>query len=382
MLDFLFSLTARTAGQVWLTLLNNWPFLVVSTLVAVWLKRSVKASQVSAFLNRHRRSGVVTATAAAVATPLCSCGTTAVVLGMMAGMMPWAPVVAFMVASPLTSPEELFYSAGLFGWPFALAFFIASILLGLGAGLITAILESRGLLANQSRFASPAQAAAAPACGREETASAPDPSVPLQAGACASCAPVSPAPARIPLSLVVEAGRTYEPASLALEAVSCCAAAPRPAPALDLNALAAKLQSAKFFPAARDVVVTGARLLVMFLVFAFLGYFLNGLIPPAWVSSLFGPGRIHSVPLAATLGLPFYINTEASLPLVRALMDNGMSQGAALAFMISGAGTSIGAVAGALTIARWRVVGLVIGILWVGAMLSGFGYDLLLALAR
>ena len=64
------------------------------------------------------------------------------------------------------------------------------------------------------------------------------------------------------------------------------------------------------------------------------------------------------------------------MPLVRALLDNGMSHGAALAFMISGAGTSIGAIAGALTIARWRVVALVVGILWVGAILSGFAFNL------
>ena len=59
------------------------------------------------------------------------------------------------------------------------------------------------------------------------------------------------------------------------------------------------------------------------------------------------------------------------------LLDGGMSIGAALAFMISGAGTSIGAIAGALTIARWRVVALVVGILWIGAVVCGFAYDLL-----
>ncbi len=117
----------------------------------------------------------------------------------------------------------------------------------------------------------------------------------------------------------------------------------------------------------------------MFLGFAFLGYVLNGLIPPAWVAAIFGTGNAYSVPLAATLGLPFYINTEGSLPLVRALIDGGMSQGAALAFLISGAGTSVGAIAGALTIARWRVVTLVIGTLWVGAIVMGYAYDLLLA---
>ena len=98
------------------------------------------------------------------------------------------------------------------------------------------------------------------------------------------------------------------------------------------------------------------------------------------MTALFGGSNIYNVPLAATLGLPFYINAEASLPLVRALLDNGMSQGAALAFLIAGSGTSIGAITGALTIARWRVVGLVVALLWAGAILSGLVFNLLLAL--
>jgi uncharacterized membrane protein YraQ (UPF0718 family) len=46
-----------------------------------------------------------------------------------------------MVASPLTSPEELVYSAGLFGWPFALAFFASSIALGLAGGWMASLFE-------------------------------------------------------------------------------------------------------------------------------------------------------------------------------------------------------------------------------------------------
>ena len=50
-----------------------------------------------------------------------------------------------------------------------------------------------------------------------------------------------------------------------------------------------------------------------------------------------------------------------------------------MAFLIAGTGTTIGAIAGALTIARWRFVALVVGVLWVGAIAAGFGYNLLLA---
>ena len=85
----------------------------------------------------------------------------------------------------------------------------------------------------------------------------------------------------------------------------------------------------------REVLLTGRRLLVMFLGFAFLGYLINDLIPPGWITALFGGGHAYGVPLAATLGLPFYINTEASLPLVRGMLDSGMSGGAALAFLIT-----------------------------------------------
>ena len=115
-------------------------------------------------------------------------------------------------------------------------------------------------------------------------------------------------------------------------------------------------------------------------ILTFVGFVINGLIPQAWITGLFGIGNLYSVPLAATLGLPFYINAEASLPLIRGLLDSGMSQDVALAFLIAGAGTSIGAISGALTIARWRVVALIIVVLWIGAIASGYAFDFLLAL--
>jgi uncharacterized membrane protein YraQ (UPF0718 family) len=301
-MSYILNMLLDTLARVWHTFLTNWPFLLISAVIAALLKITMDPERVSAFLKHYRLAGVVAATTAAVATPLCSCGTTAVILGMMAGMMPWAPIVAFMVASPLTSPEELVYSAGLFGWPFALAFFAASIVLGIAGGAAASILESRGWLANQARLV-----------------------------------------------------------------VSCCASA--------IKSKASKISPQLFLA---ETFHTGRRLLVLFLGFAFIGYFLNSLIPASWISIIFGERRVYGILLAATLGLPFYVNTEASLPLVRAMLDAGMSQGAAMAFLITGAGTSFGAVAGALTIARWRVIGLVVAPLWVGAVLFGYAYNVML----
>jgi hypothetical protein len=302
-MSFILNLLIDTLGEVWHTFMGNWAYLLISAVIAALLTVYMDQDRVAAFLQRYRRAGVVAATATAVGTPLCSCGTIAIILGMMASLMPWAPVVAFMVSSPLTSPQELIYSAGLFGWPFALTFFGASIVLGLVGGLAASVIENRGWLANQARFVA-----------------------------------------------------------------DCCASATKRA----ASKVSPRLVLTETYRA-------GRRLLIMFVAFAFIGYFLNGLIPSHWVASVFGGGNVYSVPLAATLALPFYVNTEASLPLVRALLDAGMSDGAALAFLITGAGSSFGAMAGALTIARWRVVGLVIGTLWVGAICFGFAFNSLLA---
>jgi len=363
-------LSLTTLGQVWLAFVHNWPFLLISVLVAVALKLFVSTEKLTAYLLKHQKAGVVTATLAAVLTPFCSCGTTAVILGMMASTMPWAPIVAFMVASPLSSPEELIYSAGLFGWPFAITFFVASIVLGLLGGWLAAFFEARGWLKGQSRFTSPAPAmkttTVAASCGcsakprevykkQQKVYSNILVNAKLQpAGQCCSAA---------------EAENETSLGNIRYTNTCGCSANSETQKSLSQPRPGLKL----FFT---ELWRIGSRLLWMFTVFAFIGYLLNNLIPSSWMQMIFGSQRAYSVPLAATLGLPFYINSEASLPLVRAMMENGMNQGAALAFLISGAGTSIGAISGALMIARWKVIALVVGTLWVGAILAGTVFNL------
>src|SRR5574338_911778 len=146
------SLLQYTFAKVIETFAHNWYLLLISIIVSAALKLYMDQDAIGNYLRRNAKNSVLVSTAVAVATPFCSCGTTAVILGMIASTVPWAPIVAFMVASPLTSPEELFYSAGLFGWPFATAFFVASILLGLAGGAVAIVAESRGWLKNQARL--------------------------------------------------------------------------------------------------------------------------------------------------------------------------------------------------------------------------------------
>jgi uncharacterized protein len=334
------SLLQYTFDKVIETFSHNWFLLVISILISAALKFYIDPDAIARFLRRNTRNSVLISTGVAVGTPFCSCGTTAVVLGMMASTIPWAPIVAFLVASPLTSPQELFYSAGLFGWPFAIAFFVASILLGLTGGAIASFAEARGWLVNQARMTSPELPSLSPGI-----TGGPAPiSVAAAAGAQCGCSSN-----RVELPMVAQPNHeSAKPAVTVLTFVE-------------------------------EVLNISKRLLPLFFSFTFVGYLLNALIPAAWITTLFGAGHAYSIPLAATLGLPFYINTEASLPLVRAMLESGMSQGAALAFLITGAGTSLGALAGMLTIARRRVITIVIGTLWAASILIGFAYNLFIS---
>ncbi len=349
------SLLQYTFAKVIETFSHNWFLLLISILISAALKLYVDQDAIARFLRRNTKNSVLLSTGVAVVTPFCSCGTTAVVLGMMASTIPWAPVVAFMVASPLTSPEELFYSAGLFGWNFAIAFFVASILLGLIGGAVASFAESRGWLDNQARMAKP----------KELTLS-------LRSM-------VGPAPIHLPMALQPAGAGSSVALPILSQSVtqadqcSCSSSQTNPSVVAQPVPTASSVTARMFMD---ELVTVSKRLLPLFFGFTFVGYLLNGLIPAAWITSLFGSGHAYSIPLAATLGLPFYINTEASLPLVRAMLDSGMSQGAALSFLITGAGTSIGALGGALTIARWRVIAIVIGTLWVGSIFIGLAYNM------
>ena len=307
-------------SQVATSIIHNWLFLALGVMSAAALKVYVGTERITGLFQRRTGSAVVGSVAAAVATPFCSCGTTAVVLSMIATTAPWAPIVAFMVASPLTSPDELFVSAGLFGWPFAIYFFASSIILGLAAGAVAFVAQRAGLLENQARFA------------ERSTCTSPE---------CAT----APAPTRVAVGIGPGAAAVAE--------------------------FELRRDRWRLGELGREAFAMGRQMLVLFVGFAAIGYAAIAIIPTAWLTTLLGGSSPLSVVIAATLGVPFYVSSEGSLPLVAGLMAGGMGTGPAMAFLITGAGTSIGAISGALLIARWRVLAIIIGSLWVGAVVLG-----------
>ncbi len=314
-------LLTRVAGDVLATFGRVWPFLLISIVAAAAIPVYVGTDRISALLGRRVFVATTGAVLLATLTPFCSCGTTAILLGMLATAVPWAPLVAFMVASPLTSPAELVFSAGLFGWPFALVFFIGTVLLGLAAGSAGGLLDRLGWLAGQARVR-------------------PQPDGPREECSAGTCA--------------VPATSGIGPGAAAVT---------------EFERLGGRLRLERF---GHELWTAARRLVLFFVGFTTVGYLAIEAIPTEWLTNYLGGDSLLGVPLAALLGVPAYVNTEASLPLVAALMDGGMGPGPAMAFLVTGAGTSIGAVVGLFVIARTRVVALVVGLLFAGALALGW----------
>ncbi|HSK32579.1 MAG TPA: permease [Propionicimonas sp.] len=320
-MDYLANLVATVAVDVWTTIVHNWPYLLLSIVVASIVQVYLEPDRLAAWLRRRTWVAVLAAVALGALTPFCSCGTTAVVLGALASSVPWAPIVAFMASSPLTSPEEYVLSVGLFGPAFATTFLVAAILVGLLGGAAAWWLEGHGYLDGQSRLPAPTPNHAQDAC----------------------CADVA-------------APRAAGGGTRTLTVIQ-----PK-APTIT--------HAAKLLPALWQ---NTRKLAVFFLAFAGIGYLLIRVIPAGVIASLLGDGNpVWSVPLAAVLGIPVYINTDGSLPLVASLVHGGMAPGAAIAFLITGAGTSVASISGMLVIARWRVVALVVATLFVTAVAAGW----------
>jgi len=120
------------------------------------------------------------------------------------------------------------------------------------------------------------------------------------------------------------------------------------------------------------------QVLLYFSVFAAIGYFINRFVPTSVIMSLFGSKNIFSVPLAALIGIPLYVSDAGSIPLIKTLMDSGAGGGAVLAFMITGPGTSVGAIIGSFTIMKSRAVLFYVSLLLISAILLGYLYNFIL----
>ena len=118
--------------------------------------------------------------------------------------------------------------------------------------------------------------------------------------------------------------------------------------------------------------IANARFLVKWLALA---YLIEGLlvtyVPAEMIAGVVGGDGLGPVVMGALVGAPAYLNGYAAPALVAGLMEQGMSPGAAMAFMVAGSVSCIPAMVAVWSIVRRQVFAAYLCFGIAGAILSG-----------
>jgi len=100
-------------------------------------------------------------------------------------------------------------------------------------------------------------------------------------------------------------------------------------------------------------------------------------VPRSWITGLLGPGSRFAIPGAVLLGVPAYSCGGGAIAMMAGLTGQGMSYGAALAFLTFGPATTLRTLAGLASVLNWRGVVLFLLAALSTALLFGYGYALI-----
>lgn len=101
-------------------------------------------------------------------------------------------------------------------------------------------------------------------------------------------------------------------------------------------------------------------------------------VPADLIATVVGGEGIVPIATAALVGMPAYLNSYVAPPLLAGLTEQGMSAGAAMAFMVAGAVSSVPAMAAVWSLVKPQVFAVYLGLGLTGAILSGVLFQLLL----
>ena len=265
------------------------PFLLFSVLIAAYIGATDAEGLIVRAFSGSAMLMIVLASIAGGISPLCSCGVIPLMAALLRMGVPLSAVMAFCLASPVMDPSMFALTAGILGSEFAVAKTLAAIGIGLLGGFAGHGLERIGYLRNILR---------------EEIA-----------GGCNSgeCGSPLPQDAKVSWKFWHERERLV-----------------------------------KF----RTQSISTSLFLARWLSIAFL---LESLmlvyVPAELVTGLVGGAGWMPIVTATIVGVPAYMNGYASLPLIGGLLQQGMSPGSAMAFIVAGSVTSIPA-----AIAVWALV--------------------------
>lgn len=288
------------------------PLMAMGLTVTAVLTATGAVNRIVGAFSRHELVAVAAVSAIGSVLPVCGVTVLPLVAGLLAAGVSLAPVMAFLLSSAVTDPQIFAVTTATLGLGFALAKTVAALGIGLGAGGLTWLILRAGGFADPLRQSG----LLGKLCG--------------VSGACA--------------------GRQFE---------------------------------WRFWRECerRQVLVASwwsmAKLAALFLSGAFaVEFWLVSYLPPESLAGWLGGDSGWAIPVAALVGTPLYVDGYAALPLVRGLMERGMAEGAAMAFLVAGGMTSAWTALPVLALFRLPVFVFYVAAAAIGAMLAGWVFAL------
>lgn len=129
----------------------------------------------------------------------------------------------------------------------------------------------------------------------------------------------------------------------------------------------------------RQQVVSNGVFLFKWLTLAYvLEALLVSYVPAEIIAGLVGGEGIVPIATAALVGMPAYLNSYVAPPLLAGLMEQGMTAGAAMAFMVAGAVSSIPAMTAVWSLVQPRVFAAYLSLGVGGAILAGMVFQVVM----
>lgn len=294
-------------------LLHTLPYIVVAVLLVAYLKASgAEALVAKAFEGREVRMIGFAALIGGLA-PFCSCEVIPFVAGLLAVGAPLSAVMAFWLSSPLVDPANTLITASALGWDFAAAKAVGAVSLGLFGGYVM-----MGLM---------------------------------------------------------RAGAFPDPLKIQEKSSSCCGSSCGASPFDGTPVWKFWKDDARVETFKRE----GANNFFFLLKWLSLAYVLEALmltyVPAQAIASLVGGDGFGSIAIGALVGMPAYLNSYVAPPMVAGLIEQGMSRGAGMAFLMAGAVSCIPAMAAVWSLVKVRVFAAYVVLGLVGAMLTGMVFQ-------
>ncbi len=368
-------------------------FLLISFFVGL-LQSYISRDKIQAALTtKYRFLNSVLGAVLGSVTPFCSCSTIPLLVGLRKSRAPFAGMVSFLLTSPILNPMILIIFFGFFG-------LIPTLLyagIALGFAIVGGYVLDRLGFARYLKDDAIANYDESTACGcgtadteaqvsrsnREEPCACAD--APLLAAASASCCPAPP----IPQTQTVTAACCGAASVPDDGAAACCAsldAHEGEGGCCDGDALSYREGQGSFVQRHtavwRDAWLEAwsqfRKLLVYLLIGAGIGSFIYGFVPAEFLVEVAGAQNPFAVPLAAVLGVPMYIRTEAVLPLANLLIGQGVGLGTMVALIIGGAGASIPEVSLLSTLFKKQFIITFLLCIFTVAVIAGYAFNILL----